>query len=44
MFQSLSNLAALVGKAHLRCELSDIMIWLEIICLFSFNGRGAPAR
>ena len=44
VFQSLSNLAALVGKAHLRCELSDIMIWLEIICLFSFNGRGAPAR
>ena len=41
VFQSLSNLA---GKAHLRCELSDIMIWLEIICVFSFNGYGAPAR
>ena len=35
MFRSLSNLVALVGKAHLRCELSD---------MFSFNGRGAPAR
>ena len=30
VFQSLSNLAALVGKVHLRCELADIMIWLEI--------------
>lgn len=41
VFQSLSNLT---GKVHLRCELSDIMIWLEIICVFSFNGYGAPAR